>query len=99
GVCCALHSSSVYDLVLVASVRCVGSFFLHAEDGIRDSRVTGVQTCALPISHTHTHTLTHTPSISLSLRAEGMSGRRSEERRGGKECSSRWCAYHSQKQT
>src|SRR6266487_3145382 len=24
-------------------------FFLHAEDGIRDGRVTGVQTCALPI--------------------------------------------------
>src|SRR5207237_2601423 len=25
-------------------------FFFHAEDGIRDSSVTGVQTCALPIS-------------------------------------------------
>src|SRR5690625_5804864 len=25
-------------------------FFLHAEDGIRDGHVTGVQTCALPIS-------------------------------------------------
>src|SRR5438876_9635225 len=25
-------------------------FFLQAEDGIRDGRVTGVQTCALPIS-------------------------------------------------
>src|SRR5467141_824805 len=25
-------------------------FFLQAEDGIRDSSVTGVQTCALPIS-------------------------------------------------
>src|SRR5690606_6547011 len=25
------------------------SFFLHAEDGIRDFHVTGVQTCALPI--------------------------------------------------
>src|SRR5690606_39941886 len=24
-------------------------FFLHAEDGIRDFHVTGVQTCALPI--------------------------------------------------
>src|SRR6266487_4780189 len=28
----------------------VGSFFFQAEDGIRDGRVTGVQTCALPIS-------------------------------------------------
>src|SRR5438876_10930405 len=33
---------------------CLGSlyvfFFFQAEDGIRDGRVTGVQTCALPIS-------------------------------------------------
>src|SRR5260221_13704364 len=28
------------------------SEFLQAEDGIRDHCVTGVQTCALPISHT-----------------------------------------------
>src|SRR4029434_8601591 len=36
--------------------------FFQAEDGIRDSSVTGVQTCALPISYTHphTHTCTHT---------------------------------------
>src|SRR5438128_5015735 len=27
-----------------------GSFFFPAEDGIRDATVTGVQTCALPIS-------------------------------------------------
>src|SRR5690348_17650614 len=27
-------------------------FFFQAEDGIRDGRVTGVQTCALPISGT-----------------------------------------------
>ena len=26
-------------------------FFFQAEDGIRDIGVTGVQTCALPISH------------------------------------------------
>src|SRR5256886_12908144 len=28
----------------------VGAFFFQAEDGIRDLTVTGVQTCALPIS-------------------------------------------------
>src|SRR5690625_7293970 len=28
----------------------VSSFFFPAEDGIRDGHVTGVQTCALPIS-------------------------------------------------
>src|SRR5207245_3733493 len=27
-------------------------FFFQAEDGIRDATVTGVQTCALPISYT-----------------------------------------------
>src|SRR2546421_5288702 len=29
------------------------AFFFQAEDGIRDLIVTGVQTCALPISHAH----------------------------------------------
>ena len=29
---------------------CVFFFFFQAEDGIRDIGVTGVQTCALPIS-------------------------------------------------
>src|SRR5438876_676403 len=29
---------------------CTNFFFFQAEDGIRDGRVTGVQTCALPIS-------------------------------------------------
>src|SRR5699024_11736917 len=29
---------------------CISFFFFQAEDGIRDRNVTGVQTCALPIS-------------------------------------------------
>ena len=29
---------------------CKIGFFFQAEDGIRDYKVTGVQTCALPIS-------------------------------------------------
>src|SRR5229473_4763534 len=33
------------------SMPCVDFFFFQAEDGIRDKLVTGVQTCALPISH------------------------------------------------
>ena len=33
-------------------------FFFQAEDGIRDYKVTGVQTCALPIScHVHQYIL------------------------------------------
>src|SRR5690348_18077136 len=34
----------------VADAVVLGCFFFQAEDGIRDGRVTGVQTCALPIS-------------------------------------------------
>src|SRR5258708_27122111 len=32
------------------SATCIVVFFFQAEDGIRDDLVTGVQTCALPIS-------------------------------------------------
>src|SRR3989454_8856339 len=34
---------------MVYSVACMFFFFFQAEDGIRDYKVTGVQTCALPI--------------------------------------------------
>src|SRR5690348_2840083 len=37
------------------------AFFFQAEDGIRDGRVTGVQTCALPISCASCHSGAHTP--------------------------------------
>src|SRR6266508_717994 len=36
---------------LVCIVSCI--FFFQAEDGIRDGHMTGVQTCALPISRAH----------------------------------------------
>src|SRR5256885_9459261 len=38
-------------VTVVMGRRCVfcGFFFFQAEDGIRDYKVTGVQTCALPI--------------------------------------------------
>src|SRR5437867_5789077 len=35
----------------VTCARTIFYFFFQAEDGIRDRTVTGVQTCALPISH------------------------------------------------
>src|SRR5436189_4284871 len=38
------------------------SFFFQAEDGIRDTSVTGVQTCALPISWSRSAALTSTDS-------------------------------------
>src|SRR5690348_1639108 len=37
-----------------AAARTVFFFFFQAEDGIRDGRVTGVQTCALPICRSGT---------------------------------------------
>src|SRR5207249_7772250 len=36
--------------LLVSSLSALCFFFFQAEDGIRDRNVTGVQTCALPIS-------------------------------------------------
>src|SRR5688500_19841174 len=34
----------------MTTVKIATAFFFQAEDGIRDYKVTGVQTCALPIS-------------------------------------------------
>src|SRR5256885_4590932 len=94
-------------------------FFFQAEDGIRDYKVTGVQTCALPI-------YTSAPGLRRRCTARRRAGRsstprssrnmspveirplsllflamlaaaqpaRSEERRVGKECRSRWSPYH-----
>src|SRR5437870_12261197 len=58
-------------------------FFLQAEDGIRVGHVTGVQTCALPISRCRP--ATHGPSWARRLPTP-PSITRSEERRVGKEC-------------
>src|SRR5258708_28535541 len=100
--------------------RCV-LFFFQAEDGIRDDLVTGVQTCALPIStllrkHKPAGRLALAPLNSVSLRDQAYAllkdaiastdiyserqplrldeRERSEERRVGKECRSRWSPYH-----
>src|SRR5437870_10885154 len=85
-------------------VFCV--FFFQAEDGIRDGHVTGVQTCALPISQqvlTSNNLSRVTEAFGIpplkeetSLNASlGATWRpRSEERRVGKECRSRRAAGH-----
>src|SRR6201995_6164415 len=72
-------------------------FFFKAEAGIRDWSVTGVQTCALPIS-------TDLPwgrASAVRARARAAprrpAGRRSEERRVGKEGRSRGAPYHLKK--
>src|SRR3712207_5412655 len=42
-----------------AAIRVDSIFFFQAEDGIRDIGVTGVQTCALPISDAEERWVTH----------------------------------------
>src|SRR5260221_10310829 len=98
-----------------------GFFFFQAEDGIRDHCVTGVQTCALPISPLWERTkkrlhgalwadaLWHEEYPCFGARpaphsrvvaharvrpAGAPPHLRSEERRVGKECRSRWSPYH-----
>src|SRR5438874_7311767 len=93
-------------------------FFFQAEDGIRDLYVTGVQTCALPISSAPPlanpgparggaegspqadfrggrpwRAAAPAPKAHDRPRHEAAAHReRSEERRVGKECRSRWSA-------
>src|SRR2546425_7271844 len=90
-------------------------FFFQAEDGIRDKLVTGVQTCALPISRGNPFTYAIAFRNSGDVAARNLvvtddlpagvdyvpsslhlefNGNRSEERRVGKECRSRWSPYH-----
>src|SRR5690348_18277730 len=75
-------------------------FFFQAEDGIRDGRVTGVQTCALPISVAGAladdqrwvgRRDSHAGDAGLEARGHAE---RSEERRVGKECRARGTADH-----
>src|SRR5438034_9491646 len=84
-------------------------FFFQAEDGIRDHCVTGVQTCALPIlspqptveEMEHRFLKVHQmdkPRVAAAIaRNQQRTLVRSEERRVGKECRSRWTTQHEQK--
>src|SRR5690606_39930943 len=77
-------------------------FFFQAEDGIRDFHVTGVQTCALPIwagrcwcSRARAISVCGLESsdwwrLLSDTAIPSSSSFRSEERRVGKECRSRW---------
>src|SRR5256885_9592161 len=94
-------------------------FFFQAEDGIRDYKVTGVQTCALPIwsasivtsvscGRSEARRSLHAAFARCASDADSMTSEplmeasgvslmrrpRSEERRVGKECRSRWSPYH-----
>src|SRR5207302_6007717 len=91
-------------------------FFFQAEDGIRDFHVTGVQTCALPISWAaiiylkgrdgdRSNAVLAAAGYNFSLLLRWLARllcalirqlfpARSEERRVGKECRSRWSPEH-----
>src|SRR5690348_17832653 len=49
----ALTVSVCYFFIFISCFFFCFFFFFQAEDGIRDGRVTGVQTCALPILSRH----------------------------------------------
>src|SRR5438046_8294101 len=74
-------------------------FFFQAEDGIRDWSVTGVQTCALPIYGKPWEKGRYPTEYGELAWGDGYfpflyQKHRSEERRVGKECRSRWLPYH-----
>src|SRR5256886_7503276 len=52
----------------------VGFFFFQAEDGIRDLTVTGVQTCALPISNAYCGQLLGTQQYRDAFFGTGLDG-------------------------
>src|SRR2546430_11455708 len=107
-------------VVLQGCMWTVFFFFFQAEDGIRDLTVTGVQTCALPISASRnalacakcnakwrrwsmklkSRNDQHFQHSTLNAQRSTLNsdswtlGVRSEERRVGKECRSRWSPYH-----
>src|SRR5256885_11049795 len=114
SVCSDVHKSEKLTVYLL------WFFFFQAEDGIRDYKVTGVQTCALPIFRPLVADPHQRPKALVGVRGrhadvredevgavlersldEGrtVGGRgdhlvRSEERRVGKECRSRWSPDH-----
>src|SRR6266852_720194 len=74
-------------------------FFFQAADGIRHATVTGVQTCALPISRGGRGLPgpqgqpDHDAALGATHRHREQ---RSEERRVGKECRARGWRYHEE---
>src|SRR5256885_7037925 len=94
------------DLFATMIMSSVSSFFFQAEDGIRYYKVTGVQTCALPICIQvprvsrgvapvgPAHHMDVAAAAAAAAAGAAAALPRSEERRVGKECRSRWSPYH-----
>src|SRR4051794_773650 len=89
------NTTAAADSIRRRMVRAGASFFFQAEDGIRDGRVTGVQTCALPICE-HIPDSRFTPYHDIDSLPAGIDADapRSEERRVGKEWRSRRARDH-----
>ena len=99
---------------MIMDIRVIVFVFFFFSSRRRHTRyisVTGVQTCALPISHHDLAGLVknHPAEVLIewacrwlidysvniaSTNFRGSKGSRSEERRVGKECRSRWSPYH-----
>src|SRR5256885_8752011 len=116
----AVFRLAICKFVVIEHVFVCVFFFFQAEDGIRDYKVTGVQTCALPISQAladvqeraawaaasacvlhaegrHAEAVglgERTIELGETLGIDGQDAKRSEERRGGEECRSRWSPDH-----
>src|SRR5438034_791211 len=92
-----LHGGGCFVPLGLCIIR-VYHFFFQAEDGIRDHCVTGVQTCALPISSPGPPFSGMSPQGMLAAQVtatpdpvtQHRATVRSEERRVGKECRSGW---------
>src|SRR5689334_24516142 len=92
-----IEMNDVEEVVMIFLFIFYFFFFFQAEDGIRDGTVTGVQTCALPISKkrvTMSADIVVIAMYSLMKKRANFIDERSEERRVGKECRSRWSPYH-----
>ena len=81
-------------ILLVDICSHVFHFFFQAEDGIRDHCVTGVQTCAFRSLISRLSVLDKSFNFCVSISFSLNYLIRSEERRVGKECRSRWSTYH-----
>src|SRR2546426_5977983 len=66
----------------VLTVEYLYLFFFQAEDGIRDYKVTGVQTCALPISEGHHADLSPAGAARAAIRRVLLLPRPAHRRRG-----------------
>src|SRR5436853_7317841 len=71
-------------------------FFFKQKTAYEMPKWTGVQTCALPISQIVARPSRRRHSAQRAAKGVLRSGR-SEERRVGKECRSRWSPYHEKK--